>query len=158
MSAEKITITPAMHRQLGVDLFNATWTLLDKNDRSPAEDEAMIHTAHASAYHWLQVGEPLNFARSDWQLSRVYAVLNRPEPALDPAHQSLEICQAEGIGDFDLAFAYEALARSYAIDQNSDQAQHYLQLAQEAGELIKEEDDRQYFFAELAAISANSTS
>ena len=158
MSAEKITITPAMHRQLGVDLFNGTWTLLDKKDRSPAEDELMIHTAHASAYHWLQVGEPLNFARSDWQLSRVYAVLNRPEPALHHAHQSLELCQAEGIGDFDLAFAYEALARASAIDQNPAQAQRYLQLAQEAAEQIEEEDDRQYLLAELATVPANSTS
>mgnify|MGYP000373270546 CR=1 FL=1 len=65
MSTEKTTITPAMHRQMGVDLFNATWKLLDKTDRSAAEDEAMIHTAHASAYHWLQVGESLNFARSE---------------------------------------------------------------------------------------------
>ena len=152
MSSEKTGITPAMHRQLGVDLFNYTWTPLDNGDRSPSEADLMIHAAHASAYHWHQVGEPLNFARSDWQLSRVYAVLDRPEPALYHARHCLEICEAEGIGDFDLAFAYEALARAYAIDQDPVQFQHYLQLAQEAGELIKEKDDRQYFFANLDTI------
>jgi hypothetical protein len=152
MSSEKTAITLAVHRQLGVDLFNATWKLLDKTDRSADEDEAMIHTAHASAYHWLQVGEPLNFARSDWQLSRVYALVNRPEPALHHAHHCLEICRAEGIGDFDLAFAYEALARANAVEGNQDQTHHYRQLAQETGELIKKKDDRQYFFDELATI------
>ena len=145
MSAEKITITPAVHRQLAVDLFNDTWTLLDKADRSAAEAELMVHTAHGSAYHWRQVGQPLNFERSDWQLSRVYAVLNRPGPALHHAHRCLEICQAEGIGDFDLA-----------IDQNHDQSQHYLHLAQQAAEQIKEEDDRQYFDAELATVPGHA--
>jgi hypothetical protein len=152
MSTEKLAITPAVHRQLAVDLFNHTWTLLDKSDRSPAEDETMIHAAHASAYHWLQVGTPLNFERSDWQLSRVYAVLDRPEPALHYAHHCLEICRVESIGDFDLAFAYEALARAYATNQDHDQSQQYLKLAKEAGEQIGEEDDRQYFFAELATV------
>jgi hypothetical protein len=152
MSTEKSTITPAMHRQLAVDLFNDTWTLLDKRDRSPGEADLMVHAAHASAYHWRQVGEPLNFARSDWQLSRVYAVLNRPEPALYHAHHCLEICAAEGIGDFDLAFAYEALARASAVGGDHDEAQRYLQLAQEAGEVIKKKDDRQYFVDELATI------
>jgi hypothetical protein len=156
MSAEKTTITPAIHRQLGVDLFNYTWTLLDKSDRSPGEADSMIHAAHASAYHWHQVGEPLNFVRSDWQLSRVYAVLNRPEPALYHARHCLEICEAEGIEDFDLAFAYEALARANAIDQNHDQSQHYLQLAREAGELIQKKDDRQYFVDELATVPGNA--
>lgn len=152
MSNKKTTITPAMHRQLGVDLFNDTWTLLDKDDRSSEEVDTMIHTAHASAYHWLQVGEPLNFARSDWQLSRVYTVVGRPEPALTYAHHCLEICQAQGIADFDLAFAYEALARAYTVDGNQEQKLHYLELAQSTGEQIKDKDDRQYFFNQLSTI------
>ena len=87
----------------------------------------------------------------------MYAVLDRPEPALYYAHHCLAICQAEGIGDFDLAFAYEALARANAAGGNQDQAQHYLQLAQEAGELIKKKDDRQYFFDELATVPGRNT-
>ena len=66
------------HRQLGVDLFNGTWKLLDKPDRTADEDALLIHMAHASAYHWLQVGKPENFARSHWLCSRVYSVLGRP--------------------------------------------------------------------------------
>lgn len=154
MATEKQVISPAMHRQMGVDYFNATWDLMDKEERSPAQEVAMIHTAHASAFHWLQVGEPLNFARSHWQISRVYAVLGRAEPALYHAGQSLVICQAEDIGDFDLAFAYEALARGYALDGRPAQMEEHLALAREAGEAIKKKDDRDYFFAELATIPA----
>ena len=152
MPAEKIAITPAIHRQLAVDLFNTTWKLLDKPDRSPGDNNAMIHTAHASAYHWLQVGEPVNFARSHWQLSRVYALVNQSEPALYHARHSLEICLEKEIGDFDLAFAYEALARAYAVARNHSLAQENIKLAQEAGQQIKEADDRQYFFDELNTV------
>ena len=42
----------------------------------------MLHAAHASRFHWGEVGEPVNFARGEWQISRVYAVLGRPEPAI----------------------------------------------------------------------------
>ena len=31
----------------------------------------MIHAAHASRYHWSQVGTKANLARGEWQVSRV---------------------------------------------------------------------------------------
>ena len=152
MPKDETTFTPAMHRQLGVDLFNYTWKLIDKDDRTPDETEVMIHAAHASAYHWRQVGTPLNISRSDWQISRVYSLLNRPEAALYYAQHCLEICEAEGIRDFDLAFAFEALARAYAVDGKQDETNRYFEMARAAGEQIKEKDDRKYFFDELATV------
>ncbi len=152
MAETKPVITPEQHRQLGIDLFNYTWTLIDRPDRSTEEGDEMIHVAHASAYHWRQVGEPLNFARSDWLLSRVYALLDRPEAAIYHGHHSLAICQIEGIGDFDLAFAYEALARAHAIAGQSADARRFLNQAREAGQRISEDDDRQYFMSELESI------
>jgi hypothetical protein len=152
VSEKKPVITAEQHRQLGIDLFNYTWTLIDKEDRSADGADEMIHTAHASAYHWRQVGQPLNFARSDWQLSRVYALLGRPEAAIYHAQHSLDTCLAHGIGDFDLAFAYEALARAYAIAGDAARAGDSLALAREAGSQIEEDDDRQYFLSELETI------
>ena len=38
-------LTPEQHRRLGTDLFNVTWTLLEKPDRTPAEIDSMIHAA-----------------------------------------------------------------------------------------------------------------
>lgn len=152
MSEKEPVITPEQQRQLGIDLFNYTWTLIDKMDRTADDADEMIHVAHASAYHWRQVGIPLNFARSDWLLSRVYAILDRPEAAIYHAHHSLDVCQAESIGDFDLAFAFEALARAYALNGQMTEARKYLQQARDAGQLTEEEDDRQYFAAELKTI------
>jgi hypothetical protein len=54
-----------MHKKFAVDCFNGTWDLLDNKDRSREEDFNMIHMAHASRYHWGEIGTPLEFARGD---------------------------------------------------------------------------------------------
>jgi hypothetical protein len=140
------------HRQLGVDLFNETWSLIDKPQRTREEDDQMIHTAHASRFHWGKVGTPTNFARGEWQISRVYAVLGRSEPALHHAQRTLDLCQENGIGDFDLAFAYEALARASHIAGKPADRERYRALALAAGEKIAEEDDKNYFLSDLQTI------
>ncbi|HLA97030.1 MAG TPA: hypothetical protein VJL34_01150 [Anaerolineales bacterium] len=140
------------HRKFAVDLFNQVWDLLDKPERTREEDDTMLHAAHASRYHWGLAGTALNLARGEWQVSRVYAALQRPEPALFHARRSLEICQENGFGDFDLAFAHEALARASAIAGDAARRDRELELAAVAGQAIAEEDDRKYFFSELKSI------
>ena len=141
------------HKRMATGLFNAVWDLLDKGEqRTPAEDDKMLHAAHASRYHWGEIGTPLHFERGEWQISRVYVVLNRPEPALFHARKCLEICQANDIGDFDIAFAYEALARAYATAGNSAECEKYVELAKRAGDQIQEEDNKNYFHSELSTI------
>lgn len=146
-----------IHRKLAVDLFNHVWELLEKSDRSQQEDDEMVHAAHASRYHWGLVGTPLNFARGEWQISRVYSVLGRPEPALFHAHRCLEICQENGIGDFDLAYAYEALARAYNVAGKPGESRHYLVLATEASEAIAEQEDKDLLLSDLGTISSQET-
>jgi hypothetical protein len=141
------------HRQFAVDLFNYVWTLLEKPERTQGEADEMVHAAHASRYHWGKAGTAVNLARGEWQISRVYSVLSRPEPALYHAHRCLEICQDNGIGDFDLAYAYEALARAYNIAGKPSESRHYLLLANEAGEHIAEQEDKDLLLDDLGSIS-----
>src|SRR5947209_2426539 len=77
-------LDPAAHRRLGVALFNDTWTLIEKADRTPAEADEMIHAAHTSRWHWARAegSTTANLARGEWQCSRVYATLGRGEPAV----------------------------------------------------------------------------
>jgi hypothetical protein len=110
------------HRRIAIDAFNHVWTLLDKPDRTVDDVDEMIHEAHASVFHWRKAGTALNHARGEWQVARVYTVLNRPEAALHHARRCLEITEANGFGDFDLAFAYEAMARALACSGDRDQA------------------------------------
>jgi len=106
-----------------------------------------------SLLHWLRVGTPANAARGEWQVSRVYSVLGRGEPALYHARRVLETCQRHGIGDWDLAFAYEALARAHTVAGDLPQARHWLGLAREAGAAIAEDDDRELLLQDLATIT-----
>lgn len=149
---DAIQISNDIHKKMAIDLFNKTWDLLDKTNRAEAENIEMIHTAHASRYHWGQVGTPLEFQRGEWQISRVYAVLGMGESALYHGETALKTCQEKGIGDFDLAFAYEAIARAYSILKNNTEKEKHLALAKEAGEKIADEGNRQYFLSELDSI------
>jgi hypothetical protein len=81
------------HRKFAVELFNLTWSLLDKKDRTKEDDDRMIHAAHASRFHWGEIGTPLEFERGEWQISRVYSALKRSEPATYHAKRCLEICK-----------------------------------------------------------------
>jgi DNA-binding transcriptional MerR regulator len=143
---------PDDERRLAAALFNGTWTLLEKENRTRDEDDAMLHMAHAACHHWRQVGKPENFARGEWQCSRVYAVLRRPEPCLHHAQRVLDICQEEGLGDFDLAFAYEALARGQAIAGDAERARAFTEQALAVAEDIKEDDDRELLLTDLETI------
>ncbi len=147
MSDEK-----ALHKQFAVDLFNLTWDLLDKQDRDQAEIDRMIHAAHASRYHWGIAGGAVNIARGEWQVSRVYAVLKRIEPCLYHAQRCLAITKENNLKDFDLAFAYEAMARACHLAGEPSRAEEFMSLAENAGKEIQDKDDRDYFFSELRTI------
>jgi hypothetical protein len=145
------------HRTLGVDLFNKTWTLMGKPTRTPEEDDEMIHCAHASAYHWQQVGTRANRARSEWQCSRVHAILGQSELALHHARRCHEIAAANEVGsmeDWDLAGAYEALARAHLTAGHREEAAHWARLGRETTAALADEDERKVFEADFATIDA----
>ena len=149
-------LDPETRRLLAASLFNHVWTLLENPDRTSQQDDEMLHAAHASRFHWGEpgVGEPVHLARGEWQCSRVYAVLGMPVPALFHARKVLDICQREGIADFDLAFAYEALARAAAIAGDTSEARRWAEMARAACEQVAEEDDREIVIADLETLPA----
>lgn len=140
------------HKKMAVDLFNAAWSLIDKKDRTKEETDTMIHCAHASRYHWGVIGKPVNFERGEQQISKMYSLIGRGESALFHAKRCLEICLEIGIGDWDLAFAYEAVARAYKTLGDESIMNEYIQKAKEAGEKIAEKDDKDYFFSEISTL------
>jgi hypothetical protein len=147
-------IDAATHRALGVALYNHTWTLLEKPDRTPAETDEMIHAAHASRFHWSRAegSEPVNLARGEWQCSRVYAVLGRGEPALWHARRCLAINEANGQADWDIASAYEAMARASGVAGDPDAAADWKTKALAALDGIADNDDRQVIENDLATL------
>jgi hypothetical protein len=143
------------HRQLGVDLYNRTWKLLEKRNRTRADDDEMLNTTHASAYHWSRAAGtgPENAARSQWQISRVNAVLGRGDAAVNHAERCLEHCTQNGIGDWDLAAAYEALARAHRVAGNDAEYRRNLELGREALAQIADDEDREHIAEDLDELS-----
>jgi hypothetical protein len=146
------SLDPESQRKLGIELFNYVWTLLEKEDRTERESERMIDAAHASRFFWENVGEPANHARGEWQISRAYATAGRAEPALYHAQRCLELCETHGIADFDLAYAYEALARAHGLAGNADALTRFRDLAYEAAEQVAEDEDRELVISDLATL------
>jgi len=142
MHQDTTSSAPADHRKLAVDLFNHTWTLLRKPDRSHEEEDEMIHSAHASAYHWLVAGEPVNWARSHWQCARVYAALDRAEPALHHAMRCKAIAHEFDLSTFDKAIAHEATARALAAAGQGDAARIELAAARTVAATCEDDQER----------------
>ncbi len=142
------------HRAVGVALFNHTWTLLEKADRTPAETDEMIHAAHASRFHWGRAADssPASLARGEWQCSRVYAVLGRAEPALWHARRCVEINEAAGNRDWDIASAFETMARASAVAGDSGAAAEWKAKAIAALDGIADQDDRDLIEGDLATL------
>ena len=128
--------------------FNGkTWDLLDKQERTQEENELLVDYAHASLAHWRVAGTGVHLQRGTWMLARVNTVLGNEQMALQHAGRCLELTDQHKtlLSDFDFAFANECMARAQALAGNRAEAQKYIELADKAGSVIQDEEDRQIF-------------
>jgi len=154
-AATTVELDRATQRQLGVDLYNSTWALIEKPDRSAADTDEMIHRAHTSRWHWARVGEAINLARGEWLCSRVYATLGRGEPALWHARRCVEINEAlsgEERESWDLPTAYEAMARASFAAGDPASGALWKAKASAALDEIADADDREQIAQDLATL------
>jgi len=154
-AATSVELDRATQRQLGVDLYNSTWALIEKPDRTEAETDEAIHRAHASRWHWARVGEAVNLARGEWLCSRVYATLGRGEPALWHARRCVEINEAlaaDARESWDLPTAYEAMARASFAAGDPASGALWKSKATAALEDITDADDREQIAQDIATL------
>jgi hypothetical protein len=151
MTDEKHYTESEAHYLFATNFRERTWHLLDEPSRTSEDDERMLSYAHASLAHWRFTGTAVHHQRGQWMLARVYAVLGEAELAVGYARRCrslLETDKAE-MEDFDFAFGAEGLARAYAVAGNRPEALKYIALAQQAGEAIANQEDREVFFKEF---------
>lgn len=151
MSEEKSYTLEEAHKHLAIKTNGECWQLLEKQKRSSSEDELLIHLAHSSCYHWLQVGTGLHHQRAQWMLSHVYAEIGMAEVALKHALQCQQLTEenTELMKDFDLAYSQEALARAYACAGDLNNALLHRQKAEALGQAIANEEDRKIFLMDF---------
>lgn len=141
-----------IHNYMATKLFNDAWGLLDKENRTAEEDVLMIHTAHASLYHWLQIGNAKNFSIGEWQISRVYAELNMGQSALKHGLANEDLCKKNNISGFELGYAYESIARAFKVLGDDSKKEEYLKLAYTEAENIKDSEEKEYLISDLKTI------
>lgn len=135
------------HLTQAKSIHGEVWSLLEKQNRTEDENRRMVHAAHASLYHWLHAGAAVNEQRGEWLIARVYATLGRAESALDHAQRCRAITEehSDEMKDFDIAYAFEGLARAYALAGQADEAARFKKQAREAGNAIADAEDRKIF-------------
>lgn len=152
MAEEKFTLEE-FHKKVANETNNSIWPVLDSKTPTDAQLEEALHAAHASRYHWSKVGTAVNMVRAEYMISRVYCAMNRGEPALFHAQRCLQITKENNIGDFDLAFAYEVMARANAVAGNKSECKKYYELAKTAINQIKDSEDKKICEGELNQVT-----
>ena len=140
------------HRHFGVALFNQTWDLLDSADRTTDDDAEMLATALGSRHHWRQIGEARNFAISDWQVSRVFAVTGAAELARSFAAQSLQLCEEHDLGPYLAGYAHEGLARAALVEGDEATALEHIAQARSLALRVDDRESRALLEADLTEL------
>jgi hypothetical protein len=144
----------AAHRFLSADCFNRCWALIDKADRTLAEDEEMIRLTMASHFHWTHRPDygPKEASIAHWQASRVYALLGRAQEALRYAGYALEAARAEGVPPFYTGSSHEAMARAEAVAGNAEAMAAHRREAERVARSLDDPEERQMILDDLETI------
>jgi DNA-binding transcriptional MerR regulator len=146
-------LDPQTQKSLASAWFNRVWELLEKGDRTVVDNEEMVNAAHASRFLWTSIGTAKEWAIGDWQISRVYAVLDRAEPAVHHARRTLELAQRVPDEAWLTASAYEALSRAYHVAGDRAAATEWKAKAVAQLDQITDPDDREIVARDIATLS-----
>lgn len=154
MSDDLIVDIAAAHRHFSVDCFNRAWDLIEKEDRTPEEEDEMLNLSIASLWHWTQRPDctQKELSLGNWQISRIYALIGRPEMATAYAERCLAATEDADLPPFYLGYAYEALARAAMTSRDRRLAMEYIAQARQLAQREESDEDRQLLLDDLATI------
>jgi hypothetical protein len=142
----------AAHAHFAQWCFNHAWTLIEKPERSAADDEAMILLSQASLWHWTERADctAKNLSIGYWQASRIRSLVGHPAEAMRCARLSLE--HSAALPPFYLAYAHEAVARAALAAGDRTTADLYIAKAREFVATIADARNRDLVVADLATL------
>ena len=136
------------HRKNAISCFNQSWDYIEKR-KTPENTRTLLNLAHASRYHWDLIGNSINQAIGDWQLSRIYSTLGEPKVALLFAKSCLRICTKEKLTNI-AHTANEAMARAYATGGNLILATKFLNKARrQLKKLAPDDEDMRIYLGQI---------
>ena len=99
-------------RRLGAAANNRGWKLSEMPVRTAAEDDEMLHAAHASRHLWSTVGNDENFALGDLLLGQVHALLGHGRLALRYAEAAFAFFSSRASEAWETAFSHLVLSHA----------------------------------------------
>ena len=142
----------AAHQYFAADCFNKAWDLIEKPDRTAAEDRLMVALNQASIYHWLNRTDCTseNLSVGYWQASRIHAILGHAEEAMRHA----EVClgYSTGLEPFYLGYAHEALARAALLAGDRTNATEHLSHARSCAAKVAPKDHQAMLSKDLEGL------
>ncbi len=141
------------HQMMAGKLSELVFGLLFKEgELTEREKEIMVHAGHGACFHYDETGTPKDWARSEWLLARVYVAVQRPVPAVYYAQRCVALCRERELGDFAIAYGYEALARAAAMVGDKKSYDEIIAKAKEHGDKIEKQEDRDMFMSDFNTI------
>ncbi|MFS0689982.1 hypothetical protein AB1K89_12185 [Sporosarcina sp. 179-K 8C2 HS] len=142
------------HKQIAATCFNQVWDFLEKESITPDEQERMIHLCHSSFWHWTQAEEctEKNLSIGYWQLSRVYAVADQGENALNYAKRCISVSVEAGLAPFYIGYGYEAAARACIVLGQFDESRRYKDAAFECAEKMTDAESKKLLVSDLESL------
>ncbi|MCF2137610.1 MAG: hypothetical protein K9W43_10310 [Candidatus Thorarchaeota archaeon] len=167
---EEQTKLQEFHRKFATETNNAIWSILDKDAPDEKERDEALGLAFTSRFHWSKIGTIVHRARAEYMISRVYNAMRLGELALAHATTCLDLIQSKDeiaitradkglvmqepvvFADFDLPFAYEALARAHAVLGDGESCKSYVALAKKAIAKVQDPENRKICTDELEKV------
>ena len=135
------TDAPAWHKRFAMACNNRAWEL-SVRERSKAEDSEMLDMAHASAWHWAQIGTELNRMRATMLLAEVHALLGMGASALAYARDMRDFFLGQETPDWELAFTHAIHAHAAHVAGQTAEHREAHGRASAALAAIADEEDR----------------
>jgi hypothetical protein len=134
------TEAPRWHERFAMACNNRAWELAVQV-RTPLQDREMLDAAHASAWHWGQIGTELNRMRATMLLAEVHALLGMGPSALALAEEMRGYFLTHECPDWELAFTHAIHAHAaHAAGRRAEYREAYGKAAAALHAIAGEED------------------
>lgn len=141
-------------RRFAIECNNRAWRLAEAARRTAAEDDEMLHCAHAAMLHWSKVGTELHKARATMLLAHVHALLGQGPSAMRHAGLAFAYVMSHESPAWEVAFAHAVLANAACAAGDRELHVKHHALAQALGQALPDAEERSIFDATFRVIPA----
>lgn len=124
----------------GIECNNRAWALAESRTRTAADDDEMLHCAHASVLHWGKVGNDHHRALGAMLLGQVHALAGSGALARRYAQDAFDYVTSRESPAWEVAFVHAILANAAAATREPKLHAEQYAIAAKLGAALPEEE------------------